>query len=171
MSTSNAFDHIVHAVAGADGMHDLLFGAAIATGESFNAGALVSLNSDMEFVAGCSDVAMPMWAVNGSADKDVAAQTWNISGGAINAYVATGGFELFTSEFDSATGLSYAPNTFLTAATATADVGKVTESPTNYSTRIIVGQVSRGVTADPNRNTAQEVLYFWSLNIPETKTA
>ena len=171
MSISRSFEHIVTAVAGADGMHDLLFGAAVAESEVFNAGALVSLNDSMEFVAGCSDTAMPMWAVNGSADKDVEAQKYNISGGAINAYVAAGGFELFTSEFDSATGHSYKTNQFLTAATATADVGKVTESPTNYNTRAIVGQVSRGVTSDPNRNTAQQVLYFWPKDIPKVKTA
>lgn len=170
MAISTALSNRVLAVAGSDGMHDLMFGAAVADSESFNPGALVSLNSDMEFVAGCIDTAMPMWAVNGTADKDVAVQTYNISGGAVNAYVATGGFELFTTEFDSATANDYAVNAYLTAATG-ADEGKVCQSPTNYSNRIVVGQVSKGVSTDPNRQTTAEVLYFWPLNVPKVKTA
>lgn len=164
---AQAYDHLVHMVAGSDEMHALKFSAGIKTAETWNAGALISLDSSGDFQAGCADDAMPMWAINGTSDLDVARDDTIIGGGNVNAFVATGGFELFTSEYDSATGNTYNPNTFLTAATGD-DEGKVTPSPAAYNSRIIVGQVSRGVVADQY---SKNVLYFWPMNIPATSAS
>jgi hypothetical protein len=46
------YDHLLDVVSGFDGMHDLQFHAAPESSADFRRGALISLNSSGEFVAG-----------------------------------------------------------------------------------------------------------------------
>ena len=142
-------------------MHDLQYRAAPATGETFDRGSLVSLDGSGNLIAGCAGTAMPMWALNSVDDFDVNADVGNFSGGFIATIPATGGYEIFTTEFD--TGGTYTYNTLLTAALTT-DVGLVTPAAgANYNDLIIVGIVSQGETTGIYD---QAILYFWPLFIP-----
>lgn len=170
---SQAYDHVVVLVSGPLEPHTLQIGAEIADGESFNAGALVSLNSSGKLIKGCSDTAMPLWAINGSTDLDVISEGiahaggQGISGGNVNCYVATGGYELFTSEYDSATGNTYTANTYLTPGTS-GTAGKVTVAASAYNAKAVVGVVSRGVVTDQY---SKGTLYFWPVFLPKIVTA
>lgn len=167
------YDHIVKIVSGPLEPHTLQYGAAFKSGEEFVAGALVSMHTDGTLQAGCSDTAMPMWAINGVADLDVASEGVayaggnGISGGDVNAYVAVGGYELFTTEYDAATGNTYTPNLYLTPATGS-DEGLVTlANMSAYSTQLVCGVVSRGVVTEKY---STNVLYFWPVFIPPVNT-
>lgn len=170
---SQAYDHVVVLVAGPLEPHTLQIGATIADGEAFNAGALVSLNSSGKVIEGCSDTAMPLWAINGSTDLDVVTEGiahgggQGISGGQVNCYVATGGYELFTSEYDSATGNTYTANTYLTPGSGDTK-GKVTVAASAYNAHAVVGVVSRGVVTDQY---SKGTLYFWPTFLPKIVTA
>jgi hypothetical protein len=171
---SQAYDHVVVLVAGPLEPHTLQIGATIATGETFNAGALVSLNTAGKVVKGLNaDYAMPLWAINGSSDLDVITEGvaygggQGISGGQVNCYVATGGYELFTSEYDSATGNTYTANTLLTNGTSST-LGKVTVAASAYNAKAVVGVVSRGVVTDQY---GKGTLYFWPTYLPKIVTA
>jgi len=142
-------------------MHDLLYNAGIATGESFNRGALVSLDSDGNLVAGAGSHKMPMWAKNSSDDYDVSAQAGGFTGDEPGCYVATGGFELYTTEYVAGT---YVPGSTLLAAATGDDAGKVTAAAAQYSDDDVIGCVSKGTQEDESYN--QDVLYFWPTFIP-----
>lgn len=169
LSPSQNFTHNVHVVKGWTGLHDLIYTAAVKTGESFDKGALISLDVTLgsdslpRFIAGCSDSAMPMFALNGSDDFGANSDVGNISGGFVNAIVGEGSYEIFTTEYSSGT---YNPNTFLCPGLSSW-VGQVAQAPTNYNDRAIVGQVSKGVTATQD---GTSVLYFWTKAIPAVKT-
>lgn len=133
-------------------------------------GSLVSLNAEGKFVLGLpSAKAMPLWSkknqndpdvVSGSVDGNGTVLTASITGGQIDAYVATGGFELETTEFVAGT---YEANTYLTAGADT-NLGKViatTEAP--YGATAIVGIVSRGITAGIYKT---QRLAFWPVFLP-----
>lgn len=130
-------------------------------------GSLVSLNEKGEFVLGLSSAkAMPLWSkknltdpdvVCGSKDGNGVSITNSITGGQIDAYVATGGFELETTEFVAGT---YAANNYLTADAS----GKVTvtaEAP--YGATAIVGVVSRGIQSGIYKT---QRLAFWPVFLP-----
>ena len=164
LTPAQYYDHVLNVVSGSDGMHDLQYRAAPAsTATEFDRGSLVTLDSAGKVVAGADSThAMPLFAINSTEDFDVEADVGNISGGYIACFVATGGYEIFTTEFVSG---SYAPNDMLTAATG-GDAGKVTEAGANYNDSIVVGCVSQGETTDAY---SQAILYFWPMFIPENK--
>jgi hypothetical protein len=155
------YDNLLVVISGFDGMHDLQFEAAPAAAADFRRGALVSLNASGEFVAGLSGLtAMPLWAINDTADLDVVSDAGNTAGGVVSAYPATGGYELATTEFDAAG--TYAPNTLLTEDTVTAGF-VVDAAATNYNDLPVVGCVSVGVRTEVY---GQTVLQFWPMFIP-----
>jgi hypothetical protein len=169
------FDHLLDVVSGYDGMHDLHFHAVPASGQSFERGAMVSLDANGEYVAGLSAVGageMPMWAINARDDFDANSDVGNISGasrrqdgqklGGIGAFVATGGFEIVTTEFDQAAVASYVPNRALIHDAATP--GFVTAGATPYAlAETIVGVVSKGVRTEVY---GQQVIQFWPTFLP-----
>jgi hypothetical protein len=165
MSTpSQGYEHEVTLVAGSEQMYALQIGAAFTAGQTFAAGSLVSLTTAGTLSAGCADNAMPLWAINGVADLDVARDDGIMGGGKVNAFVGTGGFELFTTE--AASGQTYNPNVLLTASTGNGEVGKVTAlGSTGYNDRVIVGCVSRGASSDQY---GVSTLYFWPMFIPKS---
>lgn len=166
INPSQSYENILTPVKGFVPNYALDYTAPAADGESFEAGSLVSLNSDGEIIAGCADDAMPMFSINGTDDFDNRGDTGNIAGAGIGALVATGGFEVYTTAYDTAE--TYTPNTFLTAATGS-DAGKVTVSPTSYNDRVICGCVSRGEPSDTQYD--QDLLYFWTMFIPKTEVS
>jgi hypothetical protein len=159
------FDHLLLPVSGFDGMHDLQLAGEVADSQSWNRGALVSLNSNGKLKAGCGDQDMPLFAINATGDFDVASDEGNIAGGNVGTYPAIGGFEFKTTEYE--LDQVYLPNDFLTAGLGD-ELGRVTKSPTAYNDRIICGQVSKGTDKDVY---GQDVLFFWGLNIPALRAS
>jgi hypothetical protein len=153
------YDHVLNVVSGSDGMHDLQYSAAPATNEDFVKGSVCYLDTDGNLVAGGGDSYMPMWAITGVDDFDANSDVGNISGGVVSCFVATGGYEIFTTEFN--TSATYNPNQLLTVDTGTA--GLVTASAAQYNDTVIVGCVSKGVQPDVYN---QSILYFWPMFIP-----
>jgi len=163
LTPTQDYAHLLRVDSGANFMHDLQYISTPATDEEWNRGSLVSLDASGNLIAGCADTAMPMWSINASDDYDVSAEAGGTTGPDTGCYVATGGYEITTTEFVAGT---YAVNEFLTAGTGT-NAGKVTNSPAAYNTRVIVGCVSQGVRSDVY---SQSTLTFWTMFIPKVKT-
>lgn len=129
MNPAQNYDHLLDPRSGYDGMHDLQFEAYLDDQVENHRGSLMSLQTGGRLRAGLSSLhAMAMWAINASYDFDVkGGQAWgagapplyrsdagNIAGQTLAAdnatvlrrhiacYVATGGFELVTTEFNPA---------------------------------------------------------------------
>jgi len=156
------YDHLLIPVSGSNPMHDLQFAAKFKTGESFERGALISLDANGEYVAGLNTgIAMPIWAINATGDFDVNSDVGNTAAtGVVGGFVATGGYELRTTEFDQAP--TYTPNLQITNDTVTA--GFVTlnvASPANDVA--VVGVVSSG---EQTENYDQVTLGFWPVYLP-----
>ena len=183
-SPTQNYDHLLVPISGYDGMHDLQYHAVPAVAEVFNRGSLISLDATGHWITGTGAVdsrAMPCWAINASADLDAGgdpAEQGNIAGardrqdgqllGGIAAFVATGGFELVTTEFDGAAPalaaylLGNAPLIhdavtpgFVTAGTLVGALPAIAESQ--------VGVVSKGVRTEKY---GQSVLQFWPIYNP-----
>ena len=159
LTPSQNYDHVLNVVSGSDDMHDLQYYAAPATDEDFVKGSLVYVDSSGNLAAGGAANAMPMWAITGVDDFDANSDVGNISGGVVSCFVATGGYEIFTTEFRSTD--TYVPNQLLTADTVTA--GYVMAASATYNDTVIVGCVSQGVQTDVY---TQSILYFWTMFIP-----
>ena len=155
--------------------------AASDSAEKIVRGSVVSLNEAGKFVLGCPKGSgnvypMPMFSRKNAYDTDVTtgavgAHTGEtlvreIVGGMIPAYVATGGFELESSEYDAAG--TYTVNTALKAAAN----GKVTPagSQTIYGTETIVGIVSktpyRSKASFNVNGTGDNRICFWTVFFP-----
>lgn len=165
LNPSQSYENQLKIVKGFVPNHALDYAAQPASGESFEEGTLVSLDASGNFIEGCDDAAMPMFAINGTSDFDAQGDTGNVEGGGIAAFVATGGFEIYTTAFD--TTETYSPNDFLTAGTGD-NVGKVVPSDTNYNDHIVLGVVSQGTPDDTQYD--QDLLYFWTCFLPAVKT-
>ena len=166
------YSHLVQLVAGPIEPHNLQIGLAPNTSETWNAGALCSQTALFKAVKGCADTAMPLWAINGTSDLDVKVEGSDYGGGVgigsgnVNFYVGTGGYELYTTEYDSATANSYVGNAMLAPATG-ANAGKMQAAAAAYSLHLVCGYVSRGVKANEY---GISVLYFWPVCIPPVST-
>lgn len=163
LTPAQDYDHLVAAKSGSDGMHDLQFKAEIDTGQTWNRGALVCLTAGGKLTKGGGDAKMPLWAINSTSDFDVDGDVGNFIGNQVACWVATGGYELFTTEY--VTTGNYLPNQLLTNATA-GDLGKIKPSASAYNLTNIVGCVSSGVASDVYN---QSVLNFWPMFIPKYK--
>ena len=150
--------------------HALMKTAPIDSGvtlSTFYQGTVVSLNSDGEFVVDLASAgAMPMflWRAGNSPDVstvDASAEPkeWYPiqPRGNTTAFVATGGFELETTEFVAG---SIAPNNKLT----TDGSGKLTKTTNNfYGATPIVGIASAAPRTNHHK---QSVLSFWTVYFP-----
>lgn len=166
---SQTFDNLLIPVSGYVPNASLEISGKPVPGSTWKAGSLVSatsIDNDGSIVvnAGCADAAMPLFARGGAEDFDTKADTGNAIGRVCSLLPASGGFEIETTEYDMTE--TYDVNDFLTAATGD-DAGLVTRSPDAYSTRVIVGQVSRGVVEGQYN---QSLLSFWTLAIPAVVT-
>ncbi len=128
------------------------------------AGRVVSLNAAGKAVPGLAADAMPLFLWQNEADFDVFRDAGGIGGGKMNALVATGSYELQTTEFQSGT---YNPNTPLTAdapggtPTVLDDIGKVKVGA--FVTDTILGIVSDGQLTNEN---GKAVVQFWTYFLP-----
>ena len=165
LTPAQDYDHLIEAKAGSDRMHDLHYTAEAASGQDWDRGALVSLNAAGALVTGCGDHDMPMWAINATDDFDVDSDIGNFISNKIACWVATGGYELFTTEYK--TTETFAPNDLLTAGLTT-DLGLVKLAETAHSDAVVVGCVSSGVATDVY---SQSILNFWPIFIPKVVTA
>lgn len=157
------FDHLLIPISGWDGMHDLQYAAKFKDAESFFRGALVSLDANGELVAGLSSVtAMPLWAINATGDFDVDSDVGNVSAtGIVGTYVATGGFELRTTEFDS--GGTYNPNTQLEPGSTPGEIVNKASAWGKNGNGACVGVVTNGVNTE---NYDQTTVGFWPVYLP-----
>ena len=168
-----------------DVSNQLIFTAYLSEAASDSAakivrGSVVSLNADGKFVLGCPKGSgnlypMPMFSRKNAYDTDVTtgaigAHTGEILvrevvGGMIPAYVATGGFELESSEYAAA---DYAINMALVADAN----GKVAPagSATMYGNETIVGIVSkkpyRSQASFNVNGTGDNRICFWTVFFP-----
>lgn len=160
------YDHLLDIVSGYDGMHDLQFTAPVdpelPAEDGWERGSLISLDANGMFKKGCGDTEMPLWtnnAVNGR-DFDVSRDRYNASGGNVTGFVATGGYEMKTTEFDETQ--TYQPNNWLVPGLGSL-LGKVTLAPADSSGRLVCGVVSQTVLSDSD---GQSILHFWPVFLP-----
>jgi len=206
-SPGQNYDHLLDPISGYDGMHDLQFRGSVESTEDNHRGSLMSLNANGNVQPGMSTVnAMPMWAINASDDLDVAGGTaWgagaqplyradsgNIAGQTlatdnttvlrrqVACFVATGGYELVTTEFNPSS--NYQENNPLVSYTVVGgeatdsrpkgwvDVTALHAGETVPLDETIVGVVSRVNTALGSgiRKEVynQSVIQFWPVYLP-----
>ena len=137
-------------------------------------GRVVHVDSNGEFRPGAHDTNIAIFLLNGSEDADVSNPGTTAGGrfmhqavaptGKMSGLVATGGYEIASTEFDAQ--LSYTPGDLLTATASNSDatVGGVltNDSVTQYVTPV-VGVVSSGKAQ--NHNGIQS-LSFWTVWLP-----
>lgn len=158
MFPNQSYDYLLGPVSGFNMMHDLEISASVdSESDEIFRGSICSLNASGEIKLGCADTAMPLFAQNGSEDPDVAMDESIGLASGISAFPATGGYEIYTTEFVDDT---YVPNDFLTASSGS--VGEVEKSATAYNDALVCGCVSRGTAT---KHTSS-VLYFWTMFIP-----
>ena len=175
---------------GAHSMEDLQFAGNTAEGgTAFFAGALVSLNTAGDIVPGTAlATSMPMFAINGSADYDAGQYAYNLikavgnldgtrnGDTVINCLVATGGYEIQTTEYNIT---DYAESAYIQGSKLltedTVNAGFVMPSATVYNDAVVVGCVSTGIESSTNptglnrariRTSAKKLLRFWTMFIP-----
>jgi len=166
------YDHSLTELSGRSTMHALDFTAVPLSGDEYPAaaGGVMTLTSAGYFTGGlgngvASTIAndhnapMAIFAIQGIDEFDANSDIGNISGGNMSGLVASGGYEIQTTEFVSGT---FYPNDTLTFAETT-DRGKVELSAAAYSTENIVGVVSRGVVTNAD---AVSTLSFWTVWAP-----
>lgn len=166
LTPAQMYDHTLNVIKGPSLVHRLDYRAAPKSGETINAGAVCSIDVNGQLVEGCPAGAvfnrpMPMFTIQSVNDFDANSDVGNISGGVMSAVVATGGFEIETTEY--VTSGTYNHNDLLTAATA-GDIGRVrrlTMSP--YMTEPVVGCISDGVSTNAD---GKSVLRFWTMFLP-----
>ena len=165
LTPAQMFDHSLQVIKGPSLMHRLDFRAAPTAGANIAPGSVCSINAAGTLIAGCPGGAvmnrpMPMFAIQDVDDFDANPDVGNISGGVMSAIVATGGFEIETTEYET-TG-TYNPNDLLTASATTAgDVERLVESP--YGGQMVCGCVSEGTSTNADGISA---LRFWTMFLP-----
>lgn len=171
------YTHMLNPVKGWPSPYALDFAASPANGVTVVPGMCCSLDSSGNLILGVVRHRMGLFAIQGNAEFDVAVGVVSFAGyqqvnpsGKINCLVATGGYELETTEFD--TAQTYAPNEPLRAHTD----GKLTNqsvvlfsqdnSPQTNATAV-VGIVSRGKFTNAYGVSA---LAFWPVWAPGKST-
>ena len=165
LTPSQMYDHSLNVIKGPSKMHRLDYHAASKSGETIYAGAVCAIDANGQLIAGVPtgttfNRPMPMFAIQSVNDFDANSDVGNTSGGVMSAVVATGGYEIETTEFVTGT---YNENDLLTAASG-ASAGKVkrmTISP--YGSQNVVGCISTGSSTNAD---GKSVLRFWSMFLP-----
>jgi hypothetical protein len=141
-------------------------------------GRVVHVDSTGAFRPGAHNTGVAVFLLNGSTDADVSNPGTTASGnfmhraiaptGKMSGLVATGGYEIASTEFDSSR--SYTPGDLLTAVASNSNAttgGRITnESVTQYVTPV-VGVVSSGKAKNHN---GVEALSFWTVWLPGAAT-
>jgi hypothetical protein len=130
---------------------------------AMNAGMVVALNSSAKGVLGAANFAMPMFVFQNLNDFDTNSDVGNISGGKWMCLVATGGYELESTEY---AGTGFVPNAALGSDPAGATPGKLEVVNTGSYAKTIVGIVS-DITAPFTNSYRKSVVRFWPVFIPK----
>lgn len=163
ITPAQMFDHELNPVKGWWDMHALDKRVEIGTNAVTVQRGMVGYihPTTHDYILGVVNGYMPMFNFQSESDFDANSDVGNISGGWINCLVATGGYELETTEF--VAGGSYDPQTPLTGASG-ADIGKLTPSAGWAGGDMIVGIMSQ---PGPRTNDhGKEVIRFWSVFQP-----
>lgn len=139
-------------------------------------GSVVSLDANGEYVAGCpagtaTNCPVPFISLKNVFDPDVTTgynsgdnwtkrSTFSAQGGKITAIPATAGYEMETTEFD--TAATYAPNDALVAGTGD-NLGKVVKATSGIGSESILGFVSLAPATDEHGN---KRLAFFTAFVP-----
>lgn len=174
MAVGQMFDHTLDGLKGFPRPTALDFATILSANVTLsrvNAGVCVHVNSVGQFELGVQLLQMPLFTLQNSDDFDVsnanAAWTPIAPKGVMNALVATGAYELETTEFD--TAQTYTPNDHLTAvlSNSASNGGSLTNQSlgTLYGSGMVnrVGVVSRGKRTNSYGKT---VLAFWPVYLP-----
>jgi len=165
------FDHTQIELSGRSLTYPLDFGAPVAPAETVlvKQGGVCSLNASGQMVTGLGDgvgrgavdgwTPMALIAIQGVEEFDVTSDYGNFSGGVQSGLVASGGYEIETTEFVAGTYLPNEPLTF----GLTTNRGKVEHAGAKYSDVQVLGVVSRAVKANEYD---KDVLAFWSVFCP-----
>lgn len=163
ITPAQMFDHELNPVKGWWDMHALDKRVKIGTNPVTVVKGMVGYihPTTLDYIVGVVNGYMPLFNFQGERDFDANSDVGNISGGYLNALVATGGYELETTEFVS--GPAYDPQTPLTGAAA-ADIGKLEPSAGWAGGDMIVGIVSE---QGPRTNDhGKDVIRFWPVFAP-----
>lgn len=180
---SQMFEHAMVAMKGWSDAAALDFAAPLSTNVSFVVprGRVVHVNAVGAFEMGVGETDMAIFLLNGQADFDVSNPGMSAGGvfmhqpimpnGVMSGLVATGAYELNTSEYDVAQ--TYVPGDPLTASTSNSDItkgGVLTNQRTTGGSAVVhqyvdpvCGVVSRGVFANEH---GINVLAFWPVWLP-----
>jgi len=137
-------------------------------------GRVVHLNSNGEFEMGAHNTGVAIFLLNGSEDADVSNPGTTAAGnfmhqavaptGKMSGVVATGGYEIDNTEFDSSR--TYTPGDLLTATASNSNAttgGRLTNENVTQFVNPVVGVVSSG--KHKNHNGVQ-TLSFWCVWLP-----
>jgi len=164
------FDHSLTELSGRATMHALDYSAVPADDEEVYEGSVMTLDSNGQYVGGMGagvantqlyqhNAPMAIFAIQGTNEFDANSDVGNMSGGVQSGIVASGGYEVQTTEFVAGT---YNPNDLLTFATGD-NRGDVAIASDNYSDCHVCGVVSRGVETNAY---SQSVVSFWTVFCP-----
>ena len=186
-SPSLMFEHALNYLKGWFQPAALDFAAPLSSNVTIEAygGRVVHLNASGEFEMGISGSAMPIFLMNADTDNDVSNPGTTGSGnfmheaivpsGTLSGLVATGAYELESTEFDTTPNTAYAPNQLLTALAdntdqATGGVLSNDRAGAGGSTGAVrqyvdpaCGVVSRGQMTNEH---GVAVLAFWPVYLP-----
>jgi hypothetical protein len=157
-------------------MASLDYSAKMSSAVTFDvpAGRVVHLDTNGEFRPGAHSTGVALFLLQGSADADVSNPGTTASGnfmhkaiaptGKLTGLVATGGYEIASSEFDST--LTYTPGQLLTATASNTNAttgGRITNASVTQFVTPVVGVVSSGKAKNHNGVYA---LSFWCAWLP-----
>jgi hypothetical protein len=149
-------------------------------------GRCVHVGADGTLKLGCGDGQLAMWMFQGTNEADVdnsgAGNPANVYGawvpmtpsGNVKCYVATGGFEMNTTEFKN--DVAYAPNDHLEApvsdgvpANMLSTAGKLRKTSVKPYSHNVVAVVSRifNPSSTPRNSHGQFELHFWPVYLPK----
>jgi hypothetical protein len=171
--------HVLEVLKGRTLIADLTYSAKLSANVTIDpvyAGRVVHLNSVGELEMGLATTHMALFVFERSDDPDVTNDGGDVASdadafvkvkptGEIMCFVASGGFELASTEFEpEATAGVYAPNQMLTATASNSSAttgGRLCKG--TVSTHNICGVVSSGVNAPIS---GRSELRFWSVWLP-----
>ena len=158
------YDHSCVIVKSVDRLYVTDYAAKPAAGQTFDNGALVSLNSHGQFIVGLprgqtAMRPMPFIAIQGTKNFSANSDVNNVSGGVNSAYVCSAGFEIESTEYSGAT---FHPNDLLTGSLASP--GKIAAAGVSpYKAVPMCGVVSKGLNKNHD---GVSVLRFWTVFLP-----
>ena len=180
-------DHALNFLQGYDPLHSLQNAAPMAAAVTLEAytGRVVHLNASGEYEMGVSGTQMGIFLIPSDSDPDVTSPTYSRGGKFMSqapagrnasGIVATGGFEIETTEFDAEPAVAYAPNQLLTAKASNTDqaTGGVLSNDRNGAggsagavrayQDAACGVVSSGVSY--NEHQQRDMLSLWTIYLP-----